>query len=413
MILRKFSIFIAVIYTLTLLSAPQGQAEAAATEKSAAEKHWEQTLKEGVDALDTNKYWIAEPALKNAAVEAATFGAEDLRLAKSYAELGRLYVVRGRFEEAEPLLEEELFIKRQRLEEEGEQLVPAMGAMIRFYLNYGSKSKADALTAEMLEIVEGKLREPGGNSSTKTTMENGKKVYEMWAGVAADAQVNPFIEWAIACDSVANVYLAQENYQSAERLFKAALEVKETVLGKNHLSLANSYDSLGKLALSRKDYFTAESHLKDAYQMSSKILTNSSSVVYWRLDKLAKCLILEGKRQEAEQLYLTAESFWKDSKIKTSEPISACFALGNLYCEDKNYNAAEPWLKKAMEKSQEYYGECSESLLPYIQRYAYVLYYLNRKAESDVLKAKAADISGAGMIAEKDFSTKPSAPLRL
>ncbi len=377
-------------------------ATAAAKEKTADEKKWEQTLHDGVDALDTNRYWIAEPLLKQAIVEAGKFGANDLRLAKSFGELARLYAVRGRFQDAEPLYEEELFIKQQVLEEEGDQLVPAMGSMIKFYLNFGTKEKADALTDEMLSIVEGKLAEAGNRPKTKVTKVDGKIELEAWAGVASAAVRDPFIEWAISCDSVGDAYFADHNHQKAERLYKAALEVKETVLGKKHLSLANSYDSLGVLALERNDLFTAESQLKDAYEMSSKILPKTNQQVYARMDKLAKCYVLEGKRGEAEQLYLAALSLWpKDGPIRSNEPIRSAYSLANLYLEEKNYTAAEPLLKKAMREAQEFYGECSESLVPYVQRYAYVLYYLGRKQECEELKAWAADIAGGVMIAQK------------
>lgn len=380
---------------------------AATIEKTELEKHWEKTLKDGVDALDSNKYWIAEPLLKEAVIEAGKFGGEDLRLAKSFGELGRLYAVRGRFPEAESYLEEELFIKQQVLDKEGEELIPAMGAMTKFYLNYGSKEKADKLADEMLEFVEGKLKE-ATNLKSKVTKVGKSYVLEAGTGMASPVVRDPFLEWAIACDGVASVYMLQKDFLKAEHLFKASLEVKEMIYGKNHLSLANSYDSLGTLALEQKNYFTAESHLKDAYEMSSRILGTGNPQVYGRLDKYAKCLIQEGKRAEAQQLYLTAQGFWKDGPPKSGEPIRVCYALGNLFCEDKNYAEAEPLLKRAMQQAQEYYGESSDAVVPYIQRYAYVLYYLGRKPESDEFKALAASISGNVVVAEaKEESKKP------
>src|SRR6516164_6084010 len=83
-----------------------------ATEK---EKKWEDLQRAGTTALDSNEYWKAEPLLKSAVIEAGNFGENDLRLAKSLGELGRLYTVRGRFAEAEPYLEEELCVKERAL----------------------------------------------------------------------------------------------------------------------------------------------------------------------------------------------------------------------------------------------------------------------------------------------------------
>lgn len=381
------------ICLMLILSLGSAACADAAVEKTELEKNWEKTLKAGVDALDTNKYWIAEPTLKQAVVEAGKFGAEDLRLAKSYSELGRFYTIRGRFADAEPLLEEELYIKQQTLDEEGDQVIPAMGSMIKFYLNYTSKEKAAKLTDEMLQIIEGKLAMTSG---PKSKAKKVGKTYELeaWAGVAAQEARDPLLEWAIACDGVANVYMAQKDFDKAEHLFKAALEVKETVYGKTHLSLANSYDSLGTLALARKNYAAAESHLKDSYEMTSKILPKSNPQVYARLEKYAKCLAQDGKRAESQQLYLLALERWKDTKEPSLDAIRACFALGNLYCDGKDFVAAEPLLKRAMDESRAYFGEMSESVVPFIQRYAYALYYLGRKPESDEYKALAASITG-------------------
>lgn len=376
------------------LNASPADANNTSTAETDGDKKWEQTLKQGIDNLDANRYWLAEPLLKQAVIEAGEFGANDMRLAKSLGELGRLYAVRGRFADAEPLLEEELFVKQQTLAKEGDELVPAMGSLIKFYLSHGTVSKADALTEEMLAIVEGKLREPANKPKTKITKVNGEIVLEAWAGTASEVMRNPFIEWAITCDSVGTVCMTQEKFDLAERLFKAALEVKETVLGKTHLSLANSYDSLGGLALAEKDFLTAESHLKDAYEMTKKILPASTPQVYGRLDKLAKCLIAAGKRKDAEELYLSAQNFWKEEPSRTGDHFRALYALGNMYCEDKNYEAAAPILLKAVQSAQEYHGPDSAALIPYLQRYAYVLYYLGQKPLSDEIKSRVAAISG-------------------
>src|SRR6516162_6201503 len=79
------------------------------------EKHWEQLQNDGTTALDSNEYWKAEPLLRQAVIQAGTFGIDDIRLAKSLGTLGRLYTVRGRFAQAEPLLEEELCVKEKAL----------------------------------------------------------------------------------------------------------------------------------------------------------------------------------------------------------------------------------------------------------------------------------------------------------
>src|SRR6185437_6523096 len=228
-----------------------GNAAWAATPEAAAE--WKQLQRAGTEALDNNAYWIAEPTLKKAVIKAGSFGASDIRLAESMGELGRLYTVRGRFDEAEPYLEEQLHVTQAALGSDNPEIIPAMGSLIKFYLNYGTAEKADPLTERMLSYVQGKINEPGALTRGRLTVKKGQAL-EGWVGEAESAMRDPVIEWAITCDAVGNIYRTRGNFDLAERLFNAALDIKTTVLGKKHLSLANSYDNLGKLCLERKDY---------------------------------------------------------------------------------------------------------------------------------------------------------------
>jgi tetratricopeptide (TPR) repeat protein len=234
---------------------------------AAADKKWLDLQHAGTTALDSNEYWKAEPLLKSAVIEAGSFGQDDLRLAKSIGELGRLYTVRGRFTDAEPLLEEELCIKQRALGIGSGQVVPAMGKMVRFYFLYGSISKADPLTEDILAVVENKLREPVDQASPKLTLKKGAPLVG-WAGSAAPIARDPILEWAITCDDLGSLYRLRQNYAMADRLFKDGLDLKATVLGKQHLSLANSYDSLAEICSSKDEFRDAESYFTEAVELT-------------------------------------------------------------------------------------------------------------------------------------------------
>lgn len=366
-------------------------------QSSSSDRAWDQLEKNGVDALDTNRYWLAEPLLKQAQVKAEAFGPSDLRLAKSLGELGRLYTIRGRFTDAEPYLERELFVRELAAGGDIGPTIPAMGSLIRFYLQYGTASKADPMTEEILTFVEGKLREPVQRNRGKVILKKGETL-EAWAGQADVGMRDPLVDWAIAIDAMANVYRLQEKYETADRLYKAALDLKETVYGKGHLSLANSYDSLGVLCMEKGQLPEAESYFRDALLTTERTLAPESPEVYSRLEKLAKCQIKQGKFEQAEKLYLRAQNFWKGAPSKTGDEARAAFALGCLYCDQKNYEAAAPALEKALVIAEKIHGPSSERLVPYLQKYAYALYYLGRKPETDQLRARADSIAGIGSI---------------
>ncbi len=380
-------LLIAIIFTFL-----SNQSSTPLSASSQSNDNWTSLQQRGVTALDANEYWIAEPMLKQAMIQAEMSNPKDIRLAKSLAELGRLYTIRGHFDEAESYLEEELSIRELIAASDRYKCIPTMGSLIQFYLIYGTRSKANPLTEELLSLVEGKLNE-ARSSSTKTTLQKGKPL-QGWLGVAAPVMKDPIIEWAITCDAVGNCHRAAGNFDLANRLFNAALDIKTTVLGNNHLSLANSYDSLGSLCLERNNLPEAESYFTDALNITEKTLSAESPEAYTRLDKLAKCLIKQEKYVEAEKLYLRAIDIWKDNTLKPDNEARALFALGSLYTQEHKYDEAVPVLEPALQLAEEINGPDSIALVPYLQKYAYALYYLARKPEMEQLNARARTISG-------------------
>ncbi|MBA4075782.1 MAG: hypothetical protein C0508_12140 [Cyanobacteria bacterium PR.023] len=402
--------------------------ETMALKPSASGDSWDQLESKGEKAAYNCEYGDAERFLKEAVEKARNFPAGDLRLAKSSGELGRLLAIRGRFGEAEPLLEEELAVKTVASGAEDEHLIPAMSSMVRFYLLHGSAAKANPLAEKILSFVEGKLNEARTQAKGKVTLQAGQPL-QAWAGEASAVMRDPLIEWAIACDEIGNIYASKnssadnavsatkdnavnngassgansaqtnakdataENMSLAERLFTAALNVKSTVLGAHHLSLANSYDSLGVLALTRKDYEEAEANLKDALDITERIQPPENYQVYARLDKLGKCLLQENKLAEAEALYLRAQDFWKAAPSKNGNEARAAFALANIYAQEKKYAEAAPLFEKALQLAEQNSGPDSVALVPYLDRYAYVLYYLGMREQTDELRARAQAIT--------------------
>ncbi|HEY9754763.1 MAG TPA: tetratricopeptide repeat protein [Oculatellaceae cyanobacterium] len=370
--------------------------------------------KAGHEAFENNEFGKAERLLKDAVNRATVFGPEDMRLAKSAGELGSLLTVRGRFSEAQPYLEEELYVKRRAQGNADGKLIPSMASLVKFYLLYGTTSKADPLANEILEFITGKLRDAGSQAQSSMKYQKGQ-VLQAWAGQAAPVAITPLLEWAVACDELANIYTTRGGYEMAERMFKAALDVKTTILGKHHLSLANSYDSLGSICALKDEYVDAESYFRDSLEITEKIQP-STSQVYNRLDKLAKCLIKEGKLDEAEALYVRAQSFWATDNSNNGGAARAAYALGNLYLDEKKYAEAAPILEKALQIARTSFGVDSVVLVPYLERLAYDYYYINRRDESDELKARAKVIQPPQLVAKEltpdakmELGTWPSA----
>lgn len=356
------------------------------------QKQWEFNERKGVEALDSNLYGLAEPFLKEAAQQAEMFGADDPRLAKSLGELGRLYTIRRRYAEAEYALEQELHYKEVALGRTSGKLIPAMGSLVRFYMTCGTLSKAEPLTDDIIAFVEGKIKEESAERKEAMGLKGGPLIG--WAGSAAPSMHTPLVEWAVTCDDLGGLYLSKRKFDMAERLFKAALDIKATVMGKQHMSLANSYESLAGLALAKGETKDAESYYKEALQITTNILGIDDPKCYSSIEKLARCYIQEKKYGEAEALYKQIINAWRSEPNGAGSEARALYALGSLYCTEGKYGAASATLARALHLSQKASGPCSIVLVPYMQKYAYALYYTGQRGASDGMKARANYIAG-------------------
>lgn len=352
------------------------------------EKEWIKTFNEGVTALDSNLYGKSEPLLKEAVDLSARFGAGDPRYPKSLGELGRLYTIRRRYAEAEPLLEQQLHFTEVQLGKNSGKTIPALGQLIKFYIMYGTASKADPLAEELLGFIDGKMREDAELNAEHTTAAKGK-VLTAWAGTAPPATHIPRMDWAVTCDRLGDLYRYRKNFDMAERFYKAGLDIKVTIMGKEHMSMAVSYDNLGMLALDKEEYRDAEDYFRESLETTQKIMGNGDPDTYARLDRLAKALIKEKKFDEAEKTYYRALEIWKDEPSAAGAKARCLYQLGSMQCDIGRFGSAAGLLSQALNLSVKANGSLSYYNVPYMRKLAYALYYCGRRGESDGLKSRA------------------------
>lgn len=357
------------------------------------EKQWNKTFNEGVTALDSNLYGKSEPLLKDAVDLAQRFGAGDARYPKSLGELGRLYTIRRRYAEAEPLFEQQLHFTEVQLGKNSGKTIPALGQMIKFYMMYGTAKKADPLAEEMLAFIDGKMRE---DAEQNAQAQPGKgKLLTGWAGTAPPQTHIPRMEWAVTCDRLGDLYRFKKNYDMAERFYKAGLDIKVTVMGKEHMSMAVSYDNLGILAMDKEEYRDAADYFRESLETTKKIMGNGDPDTYSRLDRLARALIKDKKYAEAESTYHTAMELWKHEPNSGGATARCLYQLGSMYCDSGNFGKAAACLGRALGISMRSSGPFAYTNVAYMRKYAYALYYCGRRGESDSLKARANWLAGS------------------
>ncbi len=349
---------------------------------------WTKTFNDGVTALDSNLYGKSEPLLKESVSLAERFGAGDPRYPKSLGELGRLYTIRRRYSEAEPLLEQQLHFTEVQQGKNSGKTVPAVGSLIKFYLMYGTASKADPLADELLNFFDGKMREDAEANAERAKSQKGR-VLTAWAGTAPPGEHIPRIEWAVTCDRLGDVYRLKKKYAMAERFYKAGLDIKVTVIGKEHMSMAVSYDNLGILAMDKEEYADAAEYFRQSLETTQKIMGMGDPDTYSRLDRLARALIKDKKYDEAEKTYRLALQLWHDEPNTGGATARCLYQLGSMYSDQGRFGQAANTLSRALNLSIKSSGPLAYANVPYMRKLAYALYYCGRRGESDGLKARA------------------------
>lgn len=357
------------------------------------EKEWIKTFNEGVTALDSNLYGKSEPLLRDAVSLSERFGAGDPRYPKSLGELGRLLTIRRRYAEAEPVLEQQLHFTEVQLGKNSGKTIPALGQMIKFYYVYGTARKAEPLAQELLDFIDGKLREDA-EANAERAKEGSGKLLKGWAGTAPPATHIPRMDWAVTCDRLGDMYRFRKNFAMAERFYKAGLDVKVTIMGKDHMSIAVSYDNLGMLAMDKEEYADAEQYFRDSLETTKKIMGNGDPDTYARLDRLAKALIKEKKYEEAEKTYHIAMDLWRTEPNSGGATARCLYQLGSMYCDAGRFGQAAGVLSRALNMSVRANGAFAYANVPYLRKLGYALYYCGRHGEAESLKARANWLAG-------------------
>ncbi len=151
----------------------------------------------------------------------------------------------------------------------------------------------------------------------------------------------------INCD-LAGVYERKGKYQEAENLYKKSLLICEKILGEEHPDTAASYHNLAGVYESQGKYQEAENLYKKSLLICEKILGEEHPDTAASYHNLAGVYESQGKYQEAENLY--KKSLLIKEKTLGKEHPSTAVSYHNLalvYGQKEEYEAALPYILKA------------------------------------------------------------------
>jgi tetratricopeptide (TPR) repeat protein len=232
--------------------------------------------------------------------------------------IGTVYLGLGQPDDARPLIEQGLSIRR-RLAAESADVARSLYSLNRVYEQKSDWTTAEALARESLAIN----RKLSGETSLDT---------------------------AGSLCALGFVLQAKGEPGAAEQYFEKCLKIRTDRLGRNDERVAAPLDNLALIAQQRSDYARAEQLLREALAIARNRLGEDHPQYIFYLRHLAEVMFDRGEVQTAETLYrqsldLYRRVFGNDH----AETVDAMSSLGNFLIETGRLDEAQDILQSVLE----------------------------------------------------------------
>ncbi len=255
------------------------------------------------------------------------FGDQPRDRALLHDRIGRIYSSLGLYEEARPMLEEALAIRRRTLAAGDVQIAESLQNLALLLLRMGDGEVAEPLLREALEIERRQLGE-----------EHPAR--------------------ARGLNDLATILKSRAEWAEAEVLFREALALKRRIHGDEHTDVVTGLNNLGEVLLRQQRPAEAEPLLRQALELGRKLLGEEHPSVGKYLQNLAVSLERQGDYPGAEAFHRQALAL-KEAQLGGEHP-SVAFGLNNLaFCLQATgkLGEAEPLYRRALGILRERLGE--------------------------------------------------------
>lgn len=259
----------------------------------------------------------ARQLLDRGAAQAESLSARPMLQSQMFDTLGEIYRELGRYEQAKPLLERAVAIRRQRAGEPDPDLARSLNGLGELLFDEADYAGAEAVLTEALALQRAVFGEE-------------------------------HVEVAELLNDLGRVADARADFDTAERHYRQALAIREAEYGREHPDVATSLNNLGVLLWRKRAYDEAEAMHREALAMRRRLFGEVHPHITYSLNNLALVLQSRGDNDAAELLY--REVVAMDRKIYGDEHPEVATDLNNLaglLIEGGNHAEAEEMHRQA------------------------------------------------------------------
>jgi uncharacterized caspase-like protein len=164
--------------------------------------------------------------------------------------------------------------------------------------------------------------------------------------------------------SLGLIYLRQGKYGPAEECYKRSLSIVESLLGKEDSSTAVCLNNLANLYFNEGEFGKAEDLCQQGLLIREGVYGNQHPKYAQNLMNLARILAAQANHEECVKLLLLATAI-DEQKLDANDEdlVPAWWQLGEAYEALHQYPAAETWYKKLLMRDERVLGQSNPALL--------------------------------------------------
>lgn len=233
--------------------------------------------------------------------------------AEMFHALGSVYLQLGLFDEAEPLLQRALAMRRELYgNEDAGELAQSLFDLAQWYEEVGEAEQSEQHHVEALEMRQRLYESP--NAAIAQSMNELGVVYYYYIGNSEQAEQL----WSAALDmrldlegpesrdisetmvNLAVVLHDKGEYESAEQYYRQGLAMQRKLLGDDHPFVATTLYNLGSFLFDLESYSEARKYLRESLDLRTLLYGDKHSLVANGMNMLGQALYHSGNLAEAE-----------------------------------------------------------------------------------------------------------------
>ncbi|KAK5290627.1 hypothetical protein LTR99_011028 [Exophiala xenobiotica] len=193
--------------------------------------------------------------------------------------------------------------------------------------------------------------------------------------------------------NIAESYALLGRYREAEEMHRQALDLREKVLGEEHLDTLDSMNNLAIVLQQQGKYKEAEEIHRQALDLREKVLGEEHLDTLDSMNNLAIVLQEQGKYKEAEQMH--RQTLYLMKKVLGEEHPSTLGSMNNLAIvlkQQGKYEEAEEMYRQALDLREKVLGEEHLDTLDSINNLTIVLQQQGKYKEAEEMHRQALDL---------------------